>query len=135
MDNHSHTNSSRLRPDEPDQGTSSRSRGPIREEGRTVTGIIHYIPATGPIITEKATVAPSLEDMQKYVDGFVEVVHILFKDKKMQMIVNEEGLIRQLPFNWRATIAYGAASITQRGEFPRSPILGNAVIFEDLYWE
>lgn len=100
-----------------------------------MTGIIHYIPATGPIITEKATVAPSLEDMQKYVDGFVEVVHILFKDKKMQMIVNEEGLIRQLPFNWRATIAYGAASITQRGEFPRSPILGNAVIFEDLYWE
>ena len=100
-----------------------------------MTGIIHYIPTTGDIVTEKATVAPSLADMQKFVDGYVEVVHILFNEKRVQMIVNEEGLIRQLPFNWRATIAYGAASITQRGEFPRTPILGNAVIFEDIYWE
>lgn len=58
----------------------------------------------------------SLEDAQKMVGGWVEVVSL--KDGKM-MLVNEEGALKKLPFNPLATLFAGQA------------ILGNAIICED----
>lgn len=99
-----------------------------------MAGTIIYIPAdhNEAITTEAAEKAPSLEDMQKHVGGFIEVVHVLFKGEPTHMIVNETGLIEALPFNMRATSLYHLASIHQRGEFPNSPIVGNAIVLQDL---
>jgi len=81
-------------------------------------GIIHYVEPTGDITTEKAEKPPSLEDMQKYVGGFIEVVHVMWNQKRTQMIVNEEGLILKLPGNWKASCVYSAHAITQHGQIP-----------------
>ncbi len=48
----------------------------------------------------------SLEEAQKVVGGYVEVIHL---SSTQLMIVNEEGKLRKLPFNRQASlIAYMA---------------------------
>lgn len=97
-------------------------------------GTIHWIHSDieNPVATEKAESAPDLDTMQEFVGGIIEVVHVLFLDQRTQMIVNEEGLLKHLPFNIRATSLYHLASIHQRGEFPHQPIVGNAIVLHDL---
>jgi hypothetical protein len=97
-------------------------------------GTIHWIDAdhTKAVVQEPADVPPDLQRMQDYVEGHIEVVHVMFKGKRTQMLVNEEGLITAKPFNMRATSLYHLASIQDRGEFPNSPIVGNAIVLEDL---
>lgn len=57
-------------------------------------------------ITPKNGTDFSLEEAQKIVGGFVEVIHL---SSTQIMIVNEEGLIRNLPYNRQASlIAYMA---------------------------
>lgn len=47
---------------------------------------------------------PTLEEMQKFVGGLIELVPLLSGD---QLIVNEEGLIHQLPYNESASLLAG----------------------------
>ena len=55
-------------------------------------------------ITEVKT---SLEDLQKAVEGYIEIVDLpkgdLTTNKKLIMVLNEEGKINQLPVNLIAT--------------------------------
>ena len=44
-------------------------------------------------------ISPSLKNLQKIVEGYVEIVTIL-EDKGLVMICNEEGKIRKLPRNF-----------------------------------
>ena len=60
-----------------------------------------------------------LEDLQHAVDGYIELVYF----QNAIMIVNEEGLIKQLPFN---TVASSMAYRT---------IVGNAVLLTGLDYE
>lgn len=53
---------------------------------------------------------PSLDEMQKFVGGFIELVTVLYKGKKCHMIVNENGIAEGLPVNETATEIYYAAS-------------------------
>ena len=46
---------------------------------------------------------PTLGEMQKAVGGYIEVVRCLYKDKEKQMIINEEGKLRDLELNEKAT--------------------------------
>lgn len=41
---------------------------------------------------------PSLHDLQKYVGGSIELVHYV-EDDNYEMVVDEEGLIHDKPFN------------------------------------
>ena len=58
---------------------------------------------------------PSLEQMQKWVDGWVESVHrnpttgqlLRWEGQAVVVVVNEEGLLRHLPLNRQATEAFG----------------------------
>ena len=56
-----------------------------------------------------------LEELQAVVGGNIETVYL--KDGRM-MIVNEEGIIRNLPFNGAATFA------------AQQPIVGDVIIIE-----
>ena len=56
---------------------------------------------------------PSLEDLQKAVDGYIEIVYL---ENGAQMIVNENGLVYNLPQNMAAS------------EMANTHIAGNVVI-------
>ena len=75
-----------------------------------------------------ANESPTLEQLQEIVDGYIELVNVFFGGKYEQMIVNEEGRLNGLPFNYRATSVYHCNYITHKGEVPYDPIVGNAVI-------
>jgi len=60
---------------------------------------------------------PSLETLQDLVDGYVELIHIPNKPD-WQMLVNEDGRMKQLPYNEEASELCGR------------PIVGHAVILK-----
>jgi|TARA_B100001093_G_C26756703_1_gene983782 hypothetical protein len=51
----------------------------------------------------------SLEEMQKEVGGYIEIVKGKMHGKTFTMIINEEGKLRELPMNVWATIAFNEA--------------------------
>lgn len=96
-----------------------------------------YIPAAGKcrLIRCDDTGSPPLKTMQELVDGFVEVTESILDITWarepvdcIHLIVNEEGLLRQLPDNPRATDLYVYGD--------RSVIVGDALLMagrgEDL---
>ena len=48
---------------------------------------------------ECVTIENTLETFQKIVDGYIEIVHMPF-DTDLLAVVNEEGLLRRLDFNF-----------------------------------
>ncbi len=50
---------------------------------------------------------PELEQMQKWVGGYIEVVHVTYNGHKCAMGVNEEGKRKNLPWNSKASKLYG----------------------------
>ena len=54
--------------------------------------------------------APTLEEAQKIVGGYVEMVRSP-TDPSIQILVNEEGLLRGLPFNEHATELCGTGIV------------------------
>lgn len=74
----------------------------------------------GSCITEPEQIEDELEVYQKFVDGCIEVVRI---NERLVMVVNDEGLIRELPENIIASCLYW--SITGK---PATPICGNAIL-------
>lgn len=64
-----------------------------------------------------------LEDYQRVVGGWIEAVDIPSIDATMY--VNEEGLLRGLPFNRRATFLWWFHMPASRG---RAQLVGNAVL-------
>lgn len=100
-----------------------------RPEEVEVSTII-WIEPTGETKTEQfaLSVVPTLEKMQEFVDGYIERVNVLFNGDACDMIVNEEGLIKNLPVNWKATALYGAHSIVNMGQLPATPICGRAIL-------
>jgi hypothetical protein len=71
-----------------------------------------------PIILEKGKIMitvfednqPTLEEAQKIVGGLVEMVHSP-SEPDWQILVNEEGLLRDLPFNKEATELCGTGIV------------------------
>jgi hypothetical protein len=68
---------------------------------------------------------PSLEMLQGLVGGYVEPIVVLYEGKRKQAFMDEDGLMKKLPPNPKATLlVYGRATA-------RAPIVGNFVIGED----
>lgn len=59
----------------------------------------------------------SLEELQKMVGGYIEVVRIAKTDHGDHMLVNEDGRMKQLPVNVSASKLFG-----------RGMIVGDAVV-------
>ena len=66
---------------------------------------------------------PTLEELQKLVGGFIEVVHnIPYMNRQAEMIVDEKGHCKYKPWNSIATQLYHVNHITTH------PIAGDVVI-------
>lgn len=59
----------------------------------------------------------SLEELQGFVDGYIECVYL---DSKTIMVINEEGKLNGLPYNHDATVLSGL--------YPHDVIVGPALI-------
>lgn len=79
---------------------------------------------------KKITQPPTLKELQEIVEGYIEIVDILYKDKPCQMIVNEDGKLKDLPINSKATEIY-VKSARLSGHTP-DVIFGNVVVLEDI---
>lgn len=64
----------------------------------------------------------SLEELQKFVGGYIEIVHVA--DGKLCMVVNEEGKINHLPMNPVATRLFSVLAPAPINDF----IVGNVLI-------
>lgn len=64
---------------------------------------------------------PLLDNLQKEVGGYIEVVHPKYLPEGLCMVVDDEGLLKGSPVNNIASILYGTPEHGQ-------PIAGNAVI-------
>ncbi len=74
------------------------------------------------MITVMEDKKPTLKEAQKIVGGYVEMVHSP-KQPDWQILVNEEGLLRDLPYNQEATELCGTG------------IVGHAIILKgDAKW-
>jgi len=93
---------------------------------------ILWIASNGEVTTQEAEMPPTLEAMQAYVEGNIEVVNVLFHNAPHQMIVNEEGMIRHMPLNWKATSIYHCNWITREGKIPDAPICGPAILLQGI---
>lgn len=67
--------------------------------------------------------APSLEDVQEAVGGYVELLNIRVGQKPAQLLVNEDGLSMGLPINEAASMLCGRT------------IVGDVLILMDKLWD
>lgn len=100
-------------------------------------GTIHWISVDGSERTEQSAKWPSLEALNKFVGGYIEVVRVLYKKKPTTMIVNEQGATNwqpgyPLPVNKAATEIYHAFTISRGLPAPEAKIHGAAVILEGI---
>jgi len=82
---------------------------------------------SGFILKVDGTVVPlkhecSLEELQAAVGGWIERVKIAYDYELADMIVNEEGKLRDLPLNRKATELYW------NGRASTDPIVGDVVV-------
>lgn len=70
--------------------------------------------------------APHYDVIQKAVGGWYERVHPMGLERPYCMMVNEEGLLRNLPVNRLGSELYGTPKHGQ-------PIVGNAIFLKDGY--
>ena len=68
--------------------------------------------------------APLYETIGEAVDGWIEIVRPGGLKSPYVMVVNEEGLIKELPINIAGSILYGTPA-------HGSPIVGNIVIMKE----
>lgn len=78
----------------------------------------------------KSKEKPTLGEMQKAVGGYIEVVRCLYKDKEKQMIINEEGKLRDLELNEKATEMFW--DFLRVKELKIDNIVGKAMILKNF---
>jgi hypothetical protein len=64
---------------------------------------IYIIQPDGTHTVEEREFNPELKELQTWVKGYIEHVIVRFNDKKCVAYVNEEGKLRRMPVNWKAT--------------------------------
>jgi hypothetical protein len=91
------------------------------KNGEMNKGII-VVKTNGDIAHIKFKKKPKLEELQKLVGGYIEMVSVPYLEDQGDyvVIVNEEGLVRRLPLNYNMQtlfggILYGDVVIMERG--------------------
>jgi len=64
---------------------------------------IHIYRTDGTYIKEERDTKPTLVEMQMIVGGYIQPLQVDHEGHRRTMIVNEEGKLRSLPLNLRAT--------------------------------
>ena len=70
---------------------------------------------------------PYYETIGKVVDGWIDIVHPMLLKNNFVMVVNDDGLIKELPRNRLGSFLYGTPMT--------DPIVGNIVICKEGYTE
>jgi len=96
---------------------------------------IHIYDTNDVVETIEVEKCPSLEELQEMVGGLIERTECLFNGQVCDMIINEEGLVKRLPFNSLATHFRTQYLLLNGLEQYVTPIVGNAVIFEGFELE
>lgn len=89
---------------------------------KTIT--VFKLPADGSLKAIPDEIPDKLEVLQQYVDGYIEIVTLSRETdgSRLVMIVNDSGLVRNLPENPIATALY------QGFTEAKTPICGNAIV-------
>ena len=96
-------------------------------------GTVIVIDVKGAELHTPSNKVPELEWMQGIVGGYIERVHVHYKGKPTWMIVNEEGLLKGLPINQKATDIYLTHARIQGMEvLPGACIVGAVIILEGI---
>jgi len=66
-------------------------------------GYIMELPVNGEAVVRINAPAPTLEECQKFVGGYIEIQRVKFNGEDGQMILNEEGKLHGLDVNLPAT--------------------------------
>lgn len=88
------------------------------------TLVVFKLPADGSLKAIPDEIPDKLEVLQQYVDGYIEIVTLSRNAdcSRLVMIVNDSGLVWNLPENPIATALY------QRYTEAKTPICGNAIV-------
>lgn len=78
------------------------------------------------VIIVKDFEPPLYKSVGESVGGYIEIVRPTGLERPLVMIVNEEGLIKELPFNILGSMLYGT-------QYHGSPILGDIVIMQEVF--
>ena len=93
-------------------------------------GII-YFNTNGDIRTIITSTTPTLEEMQRYVEGYIEVHSAQYAHQTVRLVMNEEALLKKMDINWRATAVYHAQFIIA-GKIPEQPLRGPVMMLVKL---
>jgi len=93
-----------------------------------MNGTLTVIRADGSAETRLLTKAPTLEELQEIVGGYIELVPLFenFGDKGCVAFCNEEGKLNGLPINRVATLAWA----TGGGHMVSDVLVGDVVIVQ-----
>jgi hypothetical protein len=91
-----------------------------REEGMNLACVLH-VDGTLTALDKRE---PTLEEMQKIVGGYIQMIEIMFLNEPGQMIMHEEGKIKGLPVNHKAT----AIALTHSNISGDDWIVGDVII-------
>ena len=87
---------------------------------------LHKTGGTTEIVTPANNKHFTLQELQRYVGGYIEVVYL---SKKLIMVLNEEGKLNKLPINERATTIYLKANKND------DVIVGDVLVMESKLME
>ena len=74
---------------------------------------------------------PTLEELQEWVGGYIEVIKMIHDDRECMGIINEEGKLKDLPFNLNATVEYH--EWMRRREFELDDVIvGNCAVMTNF---
>jgi hypothetical protein len=81
---------------------------------------VSWINADGTERVEDARKEPKLDELQKFVGGYIEHVAIVHNGKRGHLYVNETGALDALPLNEKATAIYRE---THKGRMTPGPLV------------
>lgn len=96
---------------------------------------IHIYLPDGKVESRNVEKCPSLKELQEMVGGLIERTEVLFEGQVCDMIVNEEGLLKRLPWNQAATHLRINYLLLNNIDPQYGYIAGSVVIFEGFELE
>lgn len=100
-----------------------------------IDGSVQPFANNGTLDFEKVNRALGIKD-----GGIVERVHVLFEGNRCDMLVDEDGVAKNLPINARASLVYWTATHDGRTGAKFDPlhgplIHGRAILYEGEVWK
>jgi hypothetical protein len=80
------------------------------------------------IVDRDQDTEPTLAELQEWVGGYIELVHLEDEEGRFQIVVNEEGLLHGMEVNHWATNLRNRSGGIQGGPVQQVPLVGTVVV-------